>query len=331
MRSGSTLLSNILSGQKGVLILPDFLHIARIKNAIGCNSLTDYMDNSTRLKAITELDKNCNVITKATGYKFKLNIKAEDFNNLLDFYNFVLNQEQFNSHQVIGHKTTESESIVSELLNHVDDLKCIHLIRDPRDVLVSNKKMFNQNSITVLKNWKTGFYHIQNITKNENVLTIKYEDLISNPKSIFNKIKLFVGIDDIDLNHEIQWYGNKFQENSSFNDVTKLFDSSGIGRWKKSENWINILAKIMIKNEMKHLGYEVKDSVSLKNPPIYFKYFINKTVLSAQSIFLYSRTILRDLAVRLKISRESFIWQYSLALYLKINNAINFLQKLVKM
>jgi hypothetical protein len=264
MRSGTTFLVNLLNAQQGVGIYADFLHITRLKRLVKVRSLTDKLSLEQKEAVIDRFyygSDGCAAITRATGAQLKFEVASISFDSLLEFYDHIFAQmERPGCRIVVGHKSTASESGIRELLELCPDLKCLYLVRDPRDVLVSNMRKMGQDSVLVLQHWRDGVREIQRISHlphlGSRVYMSRYEDLVSRPEEILPKIANFLGLDDFVVPNELEWYGKSYVANSSFEDIKKLFDTRGIGRWKKEADWIPALAEIIVGKELERVGYE---------------------------------------------------------------------------
>src|SRR5690606_24699152 len=79
-------------------------------------------------------------------------------------------------------KTPKHLWYIPEVLNDFPHARFIFIYRDPRDNYISYKKK-HQNNLTPLafaKSWNSSFQQIKN-EKNDEVLFIKYENLVLNP------------------------------------------------------------------------------------------------------------------------------------------------------
>ena len=132
------------------------------------------------------------------------------------------------------------------------------MIRDPRAVVSSNFATRETYPIVFLiKQWKKIFnlaFLYKNRFKNK-ILIIKYEDLISSPKSELIKITNFLNIKHNNLSKKIgnlNWF-----QNSSYNFKKRKFNLKSINKWRQI---LSINEKMFIEKycflEMEHLNYK---------------------------------------------------------------------------
>tara|TARA_B100000242_G_C42993446_1_gene461293 strand:+ start:439 stop:1212 length:774 start_codon:yes stop_codon:yes gene_type:complete len=162
--------------------------------------------------------------------------------------------------------------------NNKLSLAVIHIVRDPRDVVISfshflNKdydwvieKMCNDNYWTffdqgnktfdLISTWKTNFLSWTEVKGVPRIL-IRYEDLISSCYIEFTKIMKFLSeILNIEIKEErilfciekskfeiLSKYekDNKFSENNEIKNYSKFFRKGEVGQWRKNLNKKQIL------------------------------------------------------------------------------------------
>ena len=127
-----------------------------------------------------------------------------------------------------------------QVFNDFPKGKMIYMVRDPRDVILSrtlkaNKKRFlkrggkvaewkSENvglrpSIRFLREWETSIntFHCINGAMPENVILVRYEDLISSPRDVMGKVAEFLGVSWQESLVTpsflgVPWKGNSMQE-----------------------------------------------------------------------------------------------------------------------
>jgi hypothetical protein len=146
--------------------------------------------------------------------------------------------------------------------------KVIHLIRDPRSVVASNFKSGNKYPLLFLiRQWrKLASIAWLNSKNNENVLLVKFEDLIENPEKVANLICDFIGV-EFHLNmitpeEYKDGEGEPWKQNSSYeNKERQIFNSQSLRKWSKflSRDVVNFI-EIFCSFEMNLLNYKKKSS-----------------------------------------------------------------------
>jgi len=195
--SGSTLLSTLLnrhddvfSGEElGVFSKPilyeKFDVVKRFSFFIsrwGISS-SPYFEDRSVLRNLTAYD-----IDK----KYIWNI-LKNSDNFVDFVNNFKKNILKNDENVWVEKTPENIFLLKYFLESFPESKVIHIIRDPRDVILSlmNRGLDKRSAAEV---WLSSVASIQPFLDKENVYEIKYEDLVLNSIHVLNKLCDFIGV-----------------------------------------------------------------------------------------------------------------------------------------
>lgn len=114
----------------------------------------------------------------------------------------------------------------------------IHIVRDGRDVFDSWRKMdTNKSHPTVMAlDWKTKIKFIEKATKNipaENMLVVRYEDLLSHPEIALKDICNFLNIEFEEKMLAFHQSSNKYIGKHHSDLIFKPIDDSNTNKWKK--------------------------------------------------------------------------------------------------
>jgi hypothetical protein len=191
--------------------------------------------------------------------------KKSDFNNAVEFLDLCttyiphLEGKDESDADIVGIKTTNEDVYLNDFLKH--GFRLLIMVRDPRDILISSKNRFAWHNVyntiykisEVLKNYTR-------IKENKNVLIVKYEDLMRHPQKVMGAVAEFLGISD-DFKYDLEFLKSRnhyvFKNNSSFGDISKLFDTKGIDRWKSYKESGEVkAANVILKKELSAFGYE---------------------------------------------------------------------------
>lgn len=141
------------------------------------------------------------------------------------------------------------------------DCKIIHIIRDGRDVNISACKCLNEGFHSTVLNarfWKSLIRERRNFSQTTgggNYLEIRYEDVLSDPETGFNKLSGFLNISD-----------KLFQQ---MHIKTGNFD-----KWKKSMSGKELQVYEGIAGDMlSELGYKLNSADTKKIPPYVIKFY----------------------------------------------------------
>ena len=239
MRSGTTFLSNFLNSQNNITIYSDIFHVVvgkiltnPVKTIeIPYNKKLNKNEKETYLNLV---QRGLDMLGDKTDYV--LSIQVDNFETPKELYNLLLASIKKDDDRVVGHKVTETEINVRNLLLNTD-VNVIYIIRDPRDQVLSSMKKFGYNLNTAIAKWRNGIENILEINS-KRLYIIKFEDLIYKKENLKNGLEKFL---NIELNYNIQkvkQHNKDFISNSSFNDVKKAFDKNAVLRWKDKEDFI---------------------------------------------------------------------------------------------
>ena len=112
-------------------------------------------------------------------------LNSEFKNDLFSNYNQLITSEKKNK-KVFGSKEVIFEEFLQYLLRQ--GVKCILVLRDPRDVLASSYFGKGQEFsgsprpfFWMVRNWRKSVAFALELAGNENLLVLRYEDLVQNP------------------------------------------------------------------------------------------------------------------------------------------------------
>ncbi len=143
----------------------------------------------------------------------------QDLNNACTppvvFMNFLEYESKQHNKQIPCEQTPRNLFFIDEITNLYDGAKIICMVRDPRDILLSQKykwkrryfghadlpfkemirAWFNYHPITISKLWNASASKILNSVNKANVHLIKFEELLADPERIIKKLCNFLNID----------------------------------------------------------------------------------------------------------------------------------------
>lgn len=205
-------------------------------------------------------------------------------------FNKEISQDLLSAEKVIGSKEIIAEEFIPYLLEN--NTKVILIIRDIRDVITSlnhgtGHKYMGETRPTLfhIRNWRKSIAYALEYASKENLLIIKYEDLVSSPNKLLQKVTNFLYVSDFslqDINKNL--FGKnvkKWTPNSSFSRK-KQISSDSIGRYKKilTRDTIKFIESFCFP-ELKAFDYELEyrpslDTTAYKEPyNVTHRLFIN--------------------------------------------------------
>jgi len=282
-RSGTTMLSRVIGTSLNVhafqeihffewLVAPQDINKAISKDAavillnklIGIQSESFYEQND--LSKYT--DESILIID---------NINSTSFSALDIYYNFLIYWANKNKKTIPCEQTPKNLYYINEVLNNFNDAKIIHIVRDPRSILLSQKNKWKRkflgekempffeslrawtlyHPITIAKLWTSAINTTENYSSNQ-VLTIKFEELLQFPEQQVKKICKYCEI-DFDLNMlNVPQIGSSI----GMDEPNKRgIDKEKSSTWTKgdiSNTELFIMQKIA-KNQMIRLGYNIEN------------------------------------------------------------------------
>lgn len=204
--------------------------------------------------------------------------------NALEIFKIFLTEISSNNQCKISCDQTPGNVFYSqEILNNFPEAKIINLVRDPRDVLLSQKNKwkrryfgasgipkiesirsyFNYHPITISKIWNTAINTIKD-NKESRLKTICFENFIKYPEKNLKDICQFLEIEFDSNMLNVPQIGSS----TGVDDVNKIgIDKTKLGKWKLgglSSSELYICQKMCSEN-MNDLGYEYE---IFKSPPI---------------------------------------------------------------
>jgi hypothetical protein len=145
------------------------------------------------------------------------NINLEELKTYEDVYKkFLLYESKQHAKQIPCEQTPKNLFYLNNIFNLSSNTKVINMVRDPRDILNSQKNKwkrrflgaseiplseairawFNYHPITIALIWRSAIQEYKKFEKlNHNILTIKFEALLKEPSSELKKICLFLEIE----------------------------------------------------------------------------------------------------------------------------------------
>lgn len=264
-RSGTTFFANFLNAQKKFVVFADFLRsLFDVGSALKIDDIN---------RSLSDREKNVlfsNLIAEGMMFnktEFK-SLKREDINSWSDLFEAAFEILAPASDNWLGVKKTDELHFLDLLLKN--DYKIIYLIRDPRDVLLSSKNRFGTyNLFRIINIWKKSISTIDKYRNNKNFMAIRFEDIIQREKNTVKALNTFFKTDlDYDLEQATIRDNTEFIDNSSFGDISKMFDANAIYRWKQNIDSDEVIfASRYLSNEIDKLGYEgYKSAIRLYLP-----------------------------------------------------------------
>ena len=180
----------------------------------------------------------------------KLQLSQKEHSGI-EIFNLFLNYSAEQNNSIIPcDQTPRNVFYIQEILDNFPNAKVVNMVRDPRDVLLSQKNKwkrryfgasgipfreairsyFNYHPIAISKIWNTSILNAKKFEQEKRVKTIKFEDLLLNPKSTISELCGFL---EIDFNESMLRVPNIGSSTNLDKNSTSGIDKSKIGSWKR--------------------------------------------------------------------------------------------------
>ena len=213
------------------------------------------------------LELGADIVVNTDGDKFKevINKNKDNLTYPLlydEIMKIYLDKENW------GEKTNLKWRATKSVLDMFDDIYIIHVIRDPRDVLVSWKGYTIAPGNDYLDGISNLYDSMKTALENqkafpERYYVLKYEDLVSDPEKEVKKLCDFLGLtfDEkmLDTKNFRSKKGGIWDPNkhTKFSDKLEKISAKPVGRWKEKLSKEDLLlTEFVIMDLMKEFGYE---------------------------------------------------------------------------
>jgi len=251
-RSGTTMMGRILGNHRDVFTFNELhffgtIWVNKSKNKIKKNEQIKLL---SRLLCIEEkgLFNQDNI---SDYYKISEKLLFNQSLTPLEIYSLFLKHVTISNHNFIScEQTPKNIYYLNEILEYFPDSKVINMVRDQRDVLLSQKNKwkrkflgaskipfletirsyFNYHPILTAKVWNLSLENTIRFKDHDRVIIVKFEELLANPENTINSICSFLGIKFQDEMLAVPVVGSSTEEDAN-NDLK--IDKSKSEKWKK--------------------------------------------------------------------------------------------------
>ena len=280
-RSGTTMLSRILGNHSDIFTFKEIHFFGTIWTKSSNKNLNkqEQIDLLSRLFCIQEngLFKQDNI--SDFNEKARIVLANKNIENPLSVYELFLAEiTSHNESSIACDQTPKNIYYLNEILSYFPEAKVINMIRDQRDVLLSQKNKWkrrflgaseiplsesirsyiNYHPILTAKIWNSSLLHTSKYITNDRVMIIRFEKLLSSPKEVIVKVCDFLGIEYQKKMLMVPVVGSSTEKDSS---CKMHIDAKKIGKWKKGGLSLAeiYLSQKICKNTMKLFSYEPKE------------------------------------------------------------------------
>lgn len=169
----------------------------------------------------------------------------------------------------IAFKEVWSTEFYPALKKSFPGMKCIVIVRDPRAVVASKNATGEPYPYIFMgRQWrKLASLAAYLDDTHEDVLLLRYEDIVSQPEEYVTRICSFLGVgyteNLVDLSLYKDGRGNPWKQNSSYKDIkSRRINARSVDKWKNVLDTQDILSiEVFTHDWMRYFGYEPEYSV----------------------------------------------------------------------
>ena len=156
--------------------------------------------------------------------------------------------------RIVGDKTPEYVTQVPLLSRLFPQAKFVHIIRDPRDYVISMRKAWGKSLPRAVQRWKDGIRKFQRDARvcRTAFVEVRYEDLISDPRAVLTGVCTFLGVPFRDEMLTLE----RPSENLGDTQGATVIVSDNFGKWRRELGAAEVRRVESIAGElMRELGY----------------------------------------------------------------------------
>jgi len=233
-RNGSTLLASILNAHKNIFIPPEQFVLPY---AIILKYIYFFLPNSFWSQKVVSMFKASN---KTLNWKLDwthLNINARNIATLFNSIYIHYSKKYKKDDCIWGDKTPLNIHFLYFIYPEFKSSKYIFMIRDPRDVVLSYKKLHkhraSQTKYAILK-WKDSIAKLRYLQRNTDVIIVRYEDLVNNTEIEIQKIITHLSVEKEEnlIRRKNNASSMGVEQKLHHQNLNKPINTNSIGKWK---------------------------------------------------------------------------------------------------
>jgi len=326
-RSGTTMLASILGKHPDVFAFHE-LHF--LEDIWVPGSLPEKVDKETAVKMLGILlhRERVGYHSHFDQHKF-LDYSCEIVNGLEEndlkpsqiFLNFLYEEARLHGKTIPCEQTPRNLFYAREIIELYPEAHVINLVRDPRDVLLSQKNKWkrgllgnkgipfwevirlklNYHPYTISRLWKSCVSYADKMEGVERFYSVRFEDIVSQPAIEIRKICNFIGISFDEGMLDIKHLSSSFKKSGT---GEKGVNKSSLLRWKKgglTKEERHICQEIN-RDALSSHGYEIENYIGANKIKILLTYslFPLKLFLSFLFNFRRYRNVVKSVLRRVK-------------------------------
>lgn len=263
-RSGTTLMATLLGAQQHIHFLTDYFPaFTDAVHRLGKGWNGQLSPSERRIALALVRDQFLRV-------RHPVLVKVDSFSTLDELHGLVLAELASPNDVWVGHKLLMSPALLRATLSQTH-LRCLLMLRDPRDAALSYFHRTGGGVERYLRNWCETVRLWRELDGHPNLMALRFEDLIGAPQPTLERLGQWLGMQLDTEVPELQFQRSRahgtvqWKENSAFQDVTARFDRQPIGRWRaQAHSPIVRYAGWVAARDVSALGYEAALELSAR-------------------------------------------------------------------
>ncbi|MEM7591911.1 MAG: sulfotransferase [Cyanobacteria bacterium P01_A01_bin.83] len=280
-RSGTTLIGRILNCHPTVFTFEELHFFEELWNPDDNSTNLSSTEATYLFSQLLNIQRNGYLTQgKTKDFILEANRLTSNLSSLpspLSIFAAFLDYETKNSEKTRPCEQTPQNTLyIGEILQAFPEARIIHMIRDPRDILLSQKQRWkrpfladnipkkeairywlNYHPITISKLWQGNINSVEQFAQDSRVKDVRFEDLVSNPQQTVIEICKFLNLTYSDKLLAVPTIGS-----SNTRDDSAI---TGINQ-SKAQNWTNgglkdveiFWCQLFTQSLMEKYGYELK-------------------------------------------------------------------------
>jgi len=266
-RSGTTLLQAMLSRGRGVFI-PQETHFMSLvwKHRHRLGPLTSESGWTAAKDAIFRRSEHAGIAMDPDDFERLTASGPRNYGVLLSAWLHAAAKAQTPAQDppptILGEKSPVHASYVLELLAMLPEARVVHIVRDPRDVAVGMRDVWNTPPTSAAVRWlidQRRQQDLESLVSPQRFVTVRYEDLVAQPEAQLRRVcdVLAIGFTPDVLEHHRRTQTGFAEHETHKRQTMQPVTTSRIGRYRRSLSPTAIAAiERVCGTQMERLGYE---------------------------------------------------------------------------
>lgn len=137
------------------------------------------------------------------------------------------------------------------------DARIVHIVRDPRAVILSRMKEFGDSIDYAIKRWRWSVYNIRKVKEDHQILEVKYEDILMNTKETLDKVLKYIS-DNLTYEKKVDSVYLGDEHYAHHENLSKPLMIHKVYEWKENiskQDRMTIEGELI--REMEYYGYKL--------------------------------------------------------------------------